>query len=95
VSEREPSPAEPLLRTLGMSKRFGPVVALDQVSFEVRAGEVLGLLGDNGAGKSHAFQVADRLVVLRHGRVAGERRTAATTHEEIVALVTGDLTDPP
>ncbi len=42
----------------------------------------------------HAFQVADRIVVLRHGKVAGERRTAATTHQEIVALVTGDLTDP-
>ncbi len=255
MSDREPTPAEPLLRIEGLSKRFGPVVALDQVSFEVRAGEVLGLLGDNGAGKStlikilsgslppsagriwfdgrsvtfetpaeakalgietvyqdlslcpnvdtvanffmgreltrnvlgvrflreaamqaeteraladigteipsvrtavehlsggqrqaielcrfvhwggrlvlldepfaalgvaqtrrglelieqirsrgvaiivithnilHAFQVADRIVVLRHGQVAGERRTAATTHEEIVALVTGDLTD--
>ena len=255
MHESEPSPPEPLLRILGLSKRFGPVVALDQVSFEVRAGEVLGLLGDNGAGKStlieilsgtpgavrrrdpvrwperdlrdpaeakargietvyqdlslcpnvdtvanffmgreltrnvlgarflreaamqaeteqaltdigteipsvrtavehlsggqrqaielcrfvhwggrlvlldepfaalgvaqtrrglelieqikrrgvaiivithnilHAFQVADRIVVLRHGRVAGERMVAETTHEEIVALVTGDLTD--
>jgi D-xylose transport system ATP-binding protein len=42
----------------------------------------------------HAFQVADRIVVLRHGKVAGERRTAATTHEEIVSLVTDDLRDP-
>jgi ribose transport system ATP-binding protein len=257
MSDRHPSPAEPLLRIDGLSKRFGPVVALDQVSFEVRAGEVLGLLGDNGAGKStlikilsgslepsageirfdgqsvtfetpaeakargietvyqdlslcpnvdtvanffmgreltrnvlgfrflreaamqaeteraltdigteipsvrtevehlsggqrqaielcrfvhwggrlvlldepfaalgvaqtrrglelidqikrrgvaiivithnilHAFQVADRIVVLRHGRVAGERTVASTTHEEIVALVTGDLADSP
>jgi D-xylose transport system ATP-binding protein len=43
----------------------------------------------------HAFQVADRIVVLRHGRVAGERSVASTTHEEIVGLVTGDLADQP
>ena len=43
----------------------------------------------------HAFQVADRIVVLRHGRVAGERTVAATSHEEIVGLVTGELGDEP
>jgi D-xylose transport system ATP-binding protein len=43
----------------------------------------------------HAFQVADRIVVLRHGRVAGERAVASSTHEEIVGLVTGDLVDHP
>ena len=42
----------------------------------------------------HAFQVADRIVVLRHGRVAGERTVAGTTHGEIIGLVTGDLADP-
>jgi len=43
----------------------------------------------------HAFQVADRIVVLRHGRVVGTRTTAATTHEEVVGLITGDLDDGP
>jgi D-xylose transport system ATP-binding protein len=41
-----------LLELNGVSKRFGPVQALDRVDFEVRAGEVVGLVGDNGAGKS-------------------------------------------
>jgi D-xylose transport system ATP-binding protein len=41
-----------LLELKGVSKRFGPVQALDRVDFEVRAGEVIGLVGDNGAGKS-------------------------------------------
>src|SRR5262245_15947928 len=44
--------AGPLLRIDGITKHFGPVVALDGVSLGVRAGEVVGLLGDNGAGKS-------------------------------------------
>jgi D-xylose transport system ATP-binding protein len=42
----------PLLELEGVSKRFGPVQALDRVDFAVRAGEVVGLVGDNGAGKS-------------------------------------------
>jgi D-xylose transport system ATP-binding protein len=42
----------PLLELEGVSKRFGPVQALDRVDFAVNAGEVIGLVGDNGAGKS-------------------------------------------
>jgi D-xylose transport system ATP-binding protein len=42
----------PLLELDGVSKRFGPVQALDRVDFAVREGEVVGLVGDNGAGKS-------------------------------------------
>jgi len=41
-----------LLEIDGVSKRFGPVQALDRVDFAVGAGEVVGLVGDNGAGKS-------------------------------------------
>jgi D-xylose transport system ATP-binding protein len=46
------SSAAPLLELDGVSKRFGPVQALDRVDFAVNAGEVVGLVGDNGAGKS-------------------------------------------
>src|SRR3954447_25455446 len=42
----------PLLQLKGVSKRFGPVQALNEIDFEVRPGEVVGLVGDNGAGKS-------------------------------------------
>jgi D-xylose transport system ATP-binding protein len=41
-----------VLSIKGVSKRFGPVHALDEVDLDVRAGEVLALVGDNGAGKS-------------------------------------------
>ena len=44
--------AAPLLELHGISKRFGALTALNDLSFHVGEGEVVGLLGDNGAGKS-------------------------------------------
>ncbi len=47
----------PLLVAEGISKRFGALTALTDITLEVRAGEVLALLGDNGAGKSTFVKV--------------------------------------
>ncbi len=59
-----------LLEIDGVSKKFGPVQALDRVDFAVEPGEVIGLVGDNGAGKSTLVKTIAGI----HGPDAGEIR---------------------
>lgn len=57
-----------LLSLQGVTKRFGPVQALDGVDFEVGAGEVVGLVGDNGAGKSVLVKILSGIYEADDGR---------------------------
>jgi len=58
-----------MLEVRSVAKRFGPVVALDRVSFQVRPGELVGFLGPNGAGKTTAMRAIMQLVALDEGVV--------------------------
>jgi ABC-2 type transport system ATP-binding protein len=68
-----PAHPQPAIVVDGLSKRFGAFQALDQVSFEVGAGEIMGFLGPNGAGKSTLIRVLCGLLRPSAGRalVAG------------------------
>jgi len=54
----------------GLTKRYGERTALDQVSFTVEAGEVVGLLGRNGAGKTTTVRVLSTVLAPSGGRFA-------------------------
>ncbi len=61
--------AEPRLTVTNVSRRFGGIAALDEVSFVVRAGEILGFIGPNGAGKTTLFDVVSGFLAPDAGTV--------------------------
>src|SRR5215471_11084572 len=70
-----------LLEIANLSKRYGRLRAVDDVSFSIREGEILGLIGPNGSGKTTVFEClggvrpADQGSILKNGQLvtAAER----------------------
>jgi branched-chain amino acid transport system ATP-binding protein len=75
----------PLLQLRNVTRRFGGVVALDDVSLDVRQGEIAGLIGPNGAGKTTAFNVITRLYRPDSGEVVfdGESLLRTPPHKVV------------
>jgi branched-chain amino acid transport system ATP-binding protein len=80
----------PLLSVRDVTVRFGGIVALDGVSFDVRRGHICGLIGPNGAGKTTLFNCLSRLYPFQAGDILFEGRsiTPLPTHR-IAALGMG------
>jgi D-xylose transport system ATP-binding protein len=66
---KQPSGAVPILELKSVSKRFGAVQALHEVNFELRAGEVTALVGDNGAGKSVTIKCIAGIYPIDSGEI--------------------------
>src|SRR5580658_8434072 len=58
-----------MLELVGLRRTYGPIAALDNLSFEVAAGQVVGFLGPNGAGKTTTMRAIFGLTELDAGRV--------------------------
>ena len=69
----------PLIRFEGVTKRFHAVTALEDVSFDVRAGEFLALCGENGAGKSTLMKILSGVITDYEGRIVVAGRTLELT----------------
>jgi branched-chain amino acid transport system ATP-binding protein len=68
-----------LLEVRNVTRRFGGIVALDEVSFDVDEGEIVGLIGPNGAGKTTAFNVITRLYTPNSGELLFEGKSLLGT----------------
>jgi branched-chain amino acid transport system ATP-binding protein len=69
VPDAEPPALMPLLRVTGVVKRFGGFTALGHVSFAVAEGEILGLIGPNGSGKTTMFNCISGALALTQGSI--------------------------
>jgi branched-chain amino acid transport system ATP-binding protein len=84
------------LAVRGVTMRFGGVVALDEVSFDARGGEVLGVMGPNGAGKTTLFNVISGVQRPTAGEVLlnGARLSGRPVHEVAARGVTRTFQTP-
>jgi branched-chain amino acid transport system ATP-binding protein len=64
-----------LLQLQGVSKKFGQVVVAEEVSFELSAGDALGIVGPNGAGKTSLFAIVSGDISADSGEVVFDGRT--------------------
>jgi branched-chain amino acid transport system ATP-binding protein len=69
----------PVLETLGVSKRFEGLVAVDGVDLAVEPGEVRGIVGPNGAGKTTLFNLVSGLYAVTGGRIRLAGRDVTST----------------
>jgi ABC-2 type transport system ATP-binding protein len=66
----QPLTAQPIIQVENLTKRFNDLIAVDDVSFTVHTGEILGLLGPNGAGKTTVIQLLLGLTTPTAGAVS-------------------------
>ena len=81
----------------GVSKRYGPTVALDRITFEVGAGSCHGLVGPNGAGKTTCFGIAAGFLRAGSGtvRVLGREPRDRGPHRPRLGVLPQDAALPP
>lgn len=70
-----------------LSKRFGQIEAVSQVSFRVRKGEIFGLVGSDGAGKSTLLRMAATLIKPSSGKVLIDGLDVATQKTKVKSII--------
>jgi ABC-2 type transport system ATP-binding protein len=86
--------SSPPLEVRGLTRRFGSFTAVDGLSFEVRAGEILGFLGPNGAGKTTTLRMCSGLLRADSGEIVIAGASLATSPLEARARL-GFVPDEP
>ena len=82
-----PDGAEPLLSVRNVSVRFGGIVALDGITFDVFSGQIAGLIGPNGAGKTTLFNCLSRLYQPNDGDILFENRSVLGAPRHAIPVI--------
>ena len=82
-----PEPRQAAIRFDGVTRRYGAVTAVDALSFDVRQGEMFGLIGPDGAGKTTTIRLAGGLLAPGAGRVAVLGRDPVASHRAITGEI--------
>ena len=93
VSTAAPAEPEPVVSVQHLVKRYGDVVAVDDVSFSIRKGEIFGIVGPNGAGKTTTVECISGLRVPDSGRILVEGFSPRTDRDKIRQFVGVQLQD--
>jgi ABC-type multidrug transport system ATPase subunit len=83
-----------VIRTQGLTKRFGPLVAVDGLGLDVREGDLFGFLGPNGSGKTTTVRMLLGLVFATSGRIEVLGRPMPRAAREVLPQV-GSLVEGP
>src|SRR5215831_19531077 len=87
-------PVNPLLQVTSLTKRYGRLTAVDQVSFSVREGEILGLIGPNGSGKTTLFECIGGTCPADSGELWGNGRPLTVAERKSLLFYLPDAITP-
>src|SRR5437867_3264529 len=85
-------PGEPILRTEGLTRKYGDQVALDDLNLQVHRGEVFGYIVPNGAGKTTTFRILSGLLNPSKGRAQIDGKDV-TGSKDLIKRLVGYLPD--
>lgn len=83
-----------VLKVQNISRRFGPMFALNDITFTARPGEILGLIGPNGAGKTTLLEILSGLLPADTGSVRWDESPLATTRRKHVMFYLPEAVEP-
>ena len=82
-----PFAASALLSVKDVSVRFGGIIALDGITFDIQPGQIAGLIGPNGAGKTTLFNCLSRLYIPNDGDILFEGRSILSSPRHAIATI--------